>query len=377
MHSGLRRILTALLIAVVSCVPAACSLWAQVTGGQRAFEFLRLPQNPHLSALGGINVSNPDQDISMGLQNPSLMRPGLHNQLALNYNAYYAGIGIANLQYGYHLEKINTSLVAGIQYLNYGSFTQTDAAGNDLGTFRASDYAVTVGASRAYLNRWRYGAAVKMAHSSLMDKKALGVLADVGVTYYDTANLITAGIVAKNIGFMAQRYNPGHAAEPMPFDLQIGFTKRFAHLPLRFNATAHHLYEWDVRYNNPADINRSSLFGTVDSSALTKGYFGDKLFRHLIFGADILLGQRIVITGAYNHLRRGELSLADRTALAGFSFGATINLNKFTVQYARSYYHLAGATNEFGLTLSMNKAVGIGKATERWRWNKIYPDWNQ
>lgn len=349
---------------------------AQVTGGQHAFEFLRLPQSPHLSALGGTSVANPSQDISLAIQNPSLMRPALHNQLAVAYNSYYAGIGIANLQYGYHFDKINTSFVGGIQYLNYGNFRQADASGNELGTFRASDFAVSIGASRSYLSRWRYGAAMKLAYSSLYDKKAMAVLADVGVTYFDTSRLITVAIAARNMGAMVKKYTTGRPGEPMPFDLQIGFSKRFAHLPLRLSATAHHLYEWDIRYNNPADIERNNLFGTADTSN-NKSYFADKLFRHLIFGADVMLGQRITVTVGYNHLRRGELGLKEKTALAGFSFGAMINLNKFQVQYSRSYYHVAGAYNEFGLNLQLNKLVGIGKSTEAWRWNAVYPDWRQ
>lgn len=58
------------------------------------------------------------------------MRSGLHNQLQLNYNIYYADIKVMNLAYGYHAPKLNTSFVLGIQYLNYGSMDQTDPLGN-------------------------------------------------------------------------------------------------------------------------------------------------------------------------------------------------------------------------------------------------------
>src|SRR6476620_7704246 len=116
---------------------------AQVTGGQFAMEFLRLPNSPHISALGGINVANPEPDIAFAFQNPSFMRPGLHNQLSLSYNSYYAGIKIINLNYGYNVPKLNTSFALGVQYLNYGSFIQTDQLGNDQGNFNASDYAIT------------------------------------------------------------------------------------------------------------------------------------------------------------------------------------------------------------------------------------------
>jgi hypothetical protein len=69
----------------------------QVTGGQDAFEYLRMSNSPHVSALGGYVPASPDKDVSFTLQNPALLNPSFHNQLSLNYNIYYAGIGIANL----------------------------------------------------------------------------------------------------------------------------------------------------------------------------------------------------------------------------------------------------------------------------------------
>lgn len=357
------------------CAGLVSDATAQVAGGRFAMEFLRMPNAPHISALGGINVANTDQDISFALQNPSLMRPGLHNQLGLNYNSYYAGINVMNLQYGYHVEDIKTSFALGVQYLNYGSFDGTDAIGNQYGTFRASDYAISLGASRQYLEHWRYGMAIKLANSTLYDQSATALMADVGITYNDTVSLWTVGVVAKNMGGMIKRYNTNNSAEPIPFDLQIGISKQFKHLPLRLMATIHHLYEWDIRYNNPDDVNPGSLFGTEDSTAKKKSYFADKLFRHFIFGAEISLAKRLTISAGYNHLRRGELSIKDRTALAGFSFGAGIYLNKFQVHYARSYYHVAGAYNEFGINMMLNKLIGLGKGGEKMHWNTEYPDW--
>jgi hypothetical protein len=280
---------------------------------------------------------------------------------------------VANLAYGYYVPKLATSFVLGIQYLNYGAFDVTDNLGYVRGTINAADYCVSLGASHAYGERWRYGGAIKLAYSSYADKVAAGLMADVGITYTDTANLITLGATAKNMGGMLVKY-AGSPAEPLPFDLQLGISKRFAHLPLRVMATMHHLYEWDVRYNNPADLESSSLLGGVDSSSLSKKYFADKLFRHFIFGAEVLLGKRITIGVAYNHLHRGELAIKDKTGLAGFSFGAGIDLGKFQVHYARSYYHIAGAYNEFGLSMALNRLTGVGKATERWAWNAAYTE---
>jgi hypothetical protein len=349
---------------------------AQVVGGRYAMEFLRLPNSPRISSLGGMNVANPDNDISFAGQNPALMRPGLHNQLGLNYNIYFSGIGIANMLYGFHMPNINTSFALGVQYLNYGSFTQTDATGNELGTFRAADYAISLTASRQYNKNWRYGTTLKWAHSRLFDNTASAVLADVGVNYFDTASLWDIGIVAKNIGFMVNNYTNSNPAEPLPLDVQIGFSKRFKHLPLRLITTVHHLYEWDIRYDNPADAQTSNVFNNNTDTSKSKTYFGNKLLRHFIFGAELTLGKRITFGIAYNYLRRSEMLIKDKPALAGFSFGLNINLNKFQVHYARSYYSIAGAYNELGLNMQLNKLFSIGKFGNKVGWRDSYTDWD-
>lgn len=351
-------------------------LQAQVVGGRYAMEFLRLPNSPRISSLGGISVANPENDVSFAGQNPSLMRPGLHNQLGLNYNIYFSGTGIANMLYGFHSPKMNTSFALGVQYLNYGSFTQTDATGNELGTFRATDYAISLTASKQYNKNWRYGTTLKWAHSKLYDKAASAILADVGVNYFDTASLWDIGIVARNMGFMVKRYTNTNAAEPLPLDVQIGISKRFKHLPLRLMANIHHLYEWDIRYDNPDDAQSSNLFNANDSNTKKKSYFGEKLLRHFIFAAELTIAKRLTVGFAYNYLRRSEMVIKDKTALAGFSFGLNLNLNKFQVHYARSYYSIAGAYNEIGLNMQLNKLFGIGKFGDKIGWKDSPKDWN-
>ena len=359
------------ILAIGICTAAQ----AQVTGGQYAFEYLRMSNSPHVSALGGISIADPDNDISLALQNPSMMRPGLHNELEVNYNDYYAGIKVMNLQYGYYAPKITTAFFLGVQYINYGTFTETDYIGNTYGDFHAYDYALTLGASRTYLEHWRYGADLKLAKSSLYTVNAAAVLADVGINYYDTASLIDIGATAKNMGVMLKKYTPGNPAEPMPFDLQLGISKKFKHLPLRLFATIHHLYQWDIRYDNPADLTGTNALGITDTVSDKGSHFGDKLFRHFIFGADLTFAKRVTITASYNDLDRRELALTTQPGLAGFAFGVGINLTKFQVHYGRSYFHITGPYNEIGITMCLNKLFGLNQTGEKINWNADYPDW--
>lgn len=345
---------------------------AQVVGGQFAMEFLRLANSPHISSLGGFNVANPENDIAFAFQNPSLMRAGMHNQLGLDYNNYYSGIKIMNLNYGYHLAKHNTSILFGVQYLDYGNFDLTDASGNQYGNFTAKDYAISIGASRQYQEHWRYGATLKWAHSMLYDNSASALLADVGISYYDSSKLLCIGAVAKNMGFMAKRYEYNQSAEPLPFDLQIGISKKFEHAPLRVMATFHHLYEWNVRYDNPADVQSSLLFGATDTTASTQSYFFDKLFRHAIVAAELNLSKHLAFNFSYNHLRRSELKLKDRPAMAGFAFGVDVNLPKYQVHFARCFYHVTGAYNEISFNFALNKLFDVGDGGDKLHWNADY-----
>jgi hypothetical protein len=362
---------TAGCILSVSCLCAN----AQITGGQYAFEYLRVANSPEVSSLGGISVANPAEDISLAAQNPALMRPGLHNLLELNYNDYYAGVKIMNLQYGYHMAKINTSCFFALQYFNYGVIDNTDASGNITGTFHPSDYALTLGASRKYLDHWRYGADIKYAHSGMYQASGAAAMVDVGVNYYDTSSLWDIGIVAKNMGVMVKKFNTALPSEPVPFDLQLGVSKKFKHLPLRLFATLHHLYEWDVRYSNPDDLNSTNALGKNDTVNDKGSHFGDKLFRHVIIGGEITFGKHVVVNISYNDLQRRELAVSTKPGLAGFALGLGVNLKKFQVHYARTYYHIAGPYNELGITMALNRLLGFGKWGDNHHWNSEYANW--
>jgi len=204
---------------------------------------------------------------------------------------------------------------------------------------------------------------------------AAAAMADIGINYYDTSSLWDFGAAAKNMGLMIKKYTASNPAEPIPFDLQLGVSKKFKHIPLRLFATVHHLYEWDIRYNNPADLATTSSLTGSDTVTDKGSHFADKLFRHFIFGTEFSLGQRIMLTASYNIQHRQELALTSRPGLAGFAFGIGINLNRFVFHYSRDYYHIAGAYNELGLTLALNKLFGLSQTGEKIHWNSEYPDW--
>lgn len=347
------------------------STWAQVTGGRTSFAFLQVGNSPYVSAMGSLVPVSIDQDISLYLQNPALLNRRMHNNLFVGYNNYIADVNLFNLAYGYHIRKWDTDVGVGIQSVQYGRFPYTDIYGNELGEVSASDFALNLSASRRYGNKWRYGATLKMAHSNLAGTTAFAVLADVGVLYEDTAELFSVGIVAKNMGLTLKKYHAGLPAEPLPFDLQLGVMKGLKNIPLRVFAVVHHLYEWDIRFNDPRLIPRDLTGAPIEDPDAPK--FADKIFRHFNFGAQLVLAKRVTATVAYSHLRRQELGFRNARGMAGFSFGINVDLKKINLQYGRSNYGNGLAYNEFGLVLPLNKLIKTKKEfNERTGWNEVY-----
>lgn len=357
---------------IVFLVTAFFESRAQVTGGEHIFEFLRLAQSPHIAAVGGYTVCNPSKDIMLCTANPALLRPEFHTNLGLNYNIYYGGTRVSNLYYAHHSKKANTTFGLGMQYLDYGSFKLTDNLGNINGTAKAADFAVSLHGSRSYRERWRAGASLKYAHSNLIQSKSSALLLDAGVMYGDTVSQWYLGAVVKNAGVQLKRYESNNG-QPLPIDLQIGIMKKFKKAPFSISILAHHLYTWDIRYDNPADqTDNTLLFNEDQTDTKEKNYFADKLFRHFVFALDINLGKRLELSAGYNHMRRAELAIDEKKGLSGFSFGGGLYLNKFVIHFAQSYYHIAGAYSEVGINFALNQLFGLGAAGNKINWSEKF-----
>ena len=336
---------------------------AQTLGGNSVFNFLKLPGTPQLTALGGINVSQISNDVGLAFNNPALLIPEMHTQLNTVFNSLYDGIASYNLSFGYHYKKIKTSFLAGLSYINYGNILQTDASGNILGRFKPTDWVMQFSASRSYLKKWNYGATLKFINSNYGQYSSNGIAIDAGVLYYDSAMLFSASLLAKNMGTQLKKYD-GTDPDDLPFDLQVGVTKRLENSLFGFSITAHHLHQFDIRYND-AGFNTGSGFEN-DS---TKRFTIDKLFRHFVFATTIYLDERVELIAGYNYLRRKELNMdKSGNGLTGFSLGVSLLLNKLQVRYARSHYQNNTAYNQFGLNMKLNQYFGLGRFGERIGW---------
>lgn len=335
---------------------------AQTLGGNTVFNFLNLPGNPQLTALGGVNISKISDDLGLALNNPALLQPVMHSQMNTVFNSMYDGIHVYSLALGYHHQKLKTSFSWALNYFDYGNIPQTDAAGNLLGNFRPTDWVMQVSGSRRYLQKWSYGTTFKFISSNYGQYRSNGIAVDMGVLYHDTAKSLSISLLAKNMGTQLKKYD-GTDPDDLPFDLQLGITKRLLQSPFGFSFTAHHLHRFDIRYN---DEQFNSTNGFDNDST---GKFIDKLFRHFVFATTIYLGEKVEIDAGYNYLRRKELNIGKGgNGLTGFSLGVSLLLSKLQVRYARAHYQDNTAYNQFGLNMTLNKYFGLKKFGERIGW---------
>lgn len=336
---------------------------AQTLGGNTVFNFLKLPNTPQLTALGSINVSKISDDIGLAAYNPALLKPGMHTQMNAVFNSFFAGIKVYDLALVYRSDKLNTNFLWSLNYFSYGTIQQTDASGNVFGNLRPVDWSMQVSASRKYMEKWNYGATLKFINSNYGIYRSNGIAMDVGVLYSDSSKLFSASVLAKNMGFQLKKYD-GTEAQDIPFDLEVGITKRLRNAPFGFSFTAHHLQQFDIRYSDTS-FNNENGFPNGSNSKVSF----DKIFRHFVIATDIYLGDKVEVSAGYNYLRRQELNIGNSgNGLNGFSLGVGVLLKKIQIRYALASYEGNTTYSQFGLNLKLNEYFGLGKFGERIGW---------
>jgi hypothetical protein len=329
------------------------ALKAQTLGGEAVFTFLREANGPELNALGGVNLTNDENDLSLAFMQPSLLRDSMHLQMVANFNSLYAGVDDYNWMLAYHHPGLNMNFALGATYVDYGTITQTDPSGNILGDFRPHDYVVQGTVAGKYLERWYYGFTFKYIGSDLGIYRSNGIAADVGLNYQIADKGWQIGLAAVNMGAQLKTYN-GANKEELPFDLQVGISKRLLKAPLQFSLTFDHLHEWNLGYSDSA-FNAST-------GANPKEGFGQHLLQHMIFAAQLYASRYIEVTLGYNYLLRQELSLnGEPNGLTGVSFGVGVLLPSFSFRYTRTGYQSNTGNNQIGVNLPLDKYFARGR----------------
>lgn len=333
----------------------ATLLQAQV-GGLFTYEFLNFSPSARVSALGGTHIAVADEDVNLAAQNPSLLNEAMHQQLSFSHAFHPAGIQYGYATGGWHHTNWATTFHGGVRYVNYGEFDLTNTMGQVEGTFKAAEYAVTVGAARPIYDRLSAGVNLRFITSRLESYNSVGLAADLALLYQDTAKNFSLTFVARNAGRQLSTYRQDNV-EPLPFEMQVGLAKRLRYLPFRFSIVYRYFDRWNIIYDDPNSQEDTQFLGEIQTERSASAVWLDNFFRHFVFNGELLLGKKenFRLRFGYSHLQRQELVVNEYRSLAGFTFGAGIKINRFRLDYGRTNFHLGGGVNHLSISTNMRE----------------------
>ncbi len=318
------------------------------TGGKSTYDFLSIANSARIAALGGNFASIRDHDLSLAIPNPSLITPEMNNKLAFSYVNNYSDVNFGYAAYSRTFQKLG-SFTGSLQFLDYGEFKYANETGDIAGNFKVGDYALNLGWGRVLDSVFSIGANFKVIYSDLEAYSSMGLAVDVAGSYFPNKNTCVS-LVFSNIGRQLTSYT-SNGVQPLPFEIQLGVSKRLEHLPFRFSILLQHLEKWDLTYESLGEEIDPFTGQAVSQSSLDK--FANKAFRHVVLGGEFIPAKFLSLRMGYNFQRRQELKIDSRPGTVGFSWGIGINVSKFSINYSRATYHLVGARNYVTLTTNL------------------------
>lgn len=298
---------------------------ARAQDSRTGYNFLKLPVSAHAAALGGDNISIIEDDESMIFNNPALLSSVSDKTINLNYMNYMSGANTASAAFN-RIIKERASVAASAQFIDYGKMKEVDENNVQTGEFSAKDISIAGYFSYMLTDRIAGGITAKFVTSYIGDYNSIAMGVDLGLNYYDPDKEWSVSLVAKNLGGQMKAYDDQY--DRMPIDVQLGASKRFAHMPFRISATLVDLNHLDYKFIN-----------------------------HLVAGADIIISPTIWVGIGYNFRRANEMKITETDGSsshgAGLSFGAGINIERFKLNLAYGKYHVSSSSILINLAYSL------------------------
>jgi hypothetical protein len=317
-------------------------------GGNATYQFLNLISSPRQAALGGKIITNVDYDVTQGLYNPATINLEMDNQLALNYANYLGDISYGTAAYAYTIDRRVQTFHAGITYVNYGSFDGYDENGNSTGTFTGNETALSFGyAFQIGFSDFYAGANIKLISSKLEQYSSLGGALDFGLIYINEYLEFNAALAIRNLGTQFTTY--AGLNEPLPFEIDLGFSQKLKNVPIRWHLTFENLQQWPIAAANPARVT-TDLSGNQTQEEIG---FLSQLIRHTLVGAELFPDRGFNIRLGYSFRRAEELRILEQRNFSGLSFGIGIKFNKLRFSYTHARYSSASNTSFLGVQISL------------------------
>ena len=311
--------------ALLLCCLVASPAMAQPSASLSSFPLLRFDASARTAAMGGAYTAAADGGVNAMFYNPAIPSPVTSRMPSVSYLNHLTDINAGTLAYSHTLSEIETTLSGGLRFVHWGTIQRRNEVGERTGTFSAGDVALALGAARALGPRMRYGANVHLLHAQLESAQATAVAADLGVLYRVPAHRLALGASLRHLGFSIDEF--AKKDPTLPLDLQLGVSKRLAHLPLLLSLTAYDLNEIGT--------------GVEGGSTL------DHVLGHLTFGGELRLGEALRLRLGYNHRRSRDTAIADQFDLGGLGGGFGLLVGGVAVDYAYNSWSELGGLHQF------------------------------
>lgn len=292
--------------------------------GDAGYTFLRYPSSARANAMGGNTMSLIERDPSLIFHNPALLGAEMDQMVNLNYLNYFSDINVGSALFTKALKE-KAAWGIGASFFSQGKIKGMSAEGLPTGDFTAKDISMNGFFSYDLSERWRGGASLKFLYSNIGDYTSLGLAVDAGLSYYNSEKEFSFGFAFKNIGAQMKAYEDER--QKMPWDIQMGITKRMAHAPIRLSLTAMYLTKWKINYVDDSD------------NEYKEDNFFKSFIKHMVIGVDYVPSENFWLGIGYNPKTALDMKLQGGNVLAGFSGGAGVRIKMFDVGVSVAKYH--------------------------------------
>jgi hypothetical protein len=310
------------LLFLLSIASPALAQSDETSSRAAIYEFLNIPVNPRAAAMGNAFVAMKNDQNTL-FSNPAALATLQTDSLGRSYKVsagflkHIKDINEGFISFGAPADTlfgISGGFAAGVQYIDYGTFDGRDINAVSTGEFGAQELSVNFGYGGDFRGI-HFGLGAKfissnlVSGSSVQDYSSIGGALDAGLFYEYEPLLMTFGVSALNIGTQFSTY--AGVDEPLPFNLQIGVSKRLERLPLTLHVAFRRLSR---------DREGRNLFYALNDFAV---------------GGEFILGKVVRLRFGYENQKRRDLKVPKGSGLAGFSVGTGINVKQY--QFDVSY----------------------------------------
>jgi hypothetical protein len=315
-------------LAMVVFLFVAVPVQAQIESS--GFPVLQLDASARTAALGGASSALLESNSTALFSNPALLSPSAHKSLSFSYLNHLSDINAGWLSYARNVDSLGT-LAVGVRYVSFGSFDETDERGEKIGTFGASDVALTVSGARTWRTNWRVGVGVNLMRSSIASNAATAASLDGGLVFAKPGSLSSFSASAHNLGLVFSSI--GQRSDSLPLDVRLGFTQKLAHLPLLVSVTAYRLHKLDG--------------GDASNKAVSS------LLNHIRLAGEFQFSSAFQVRFGYDHRKHQDLKVKSRLDMSGFSTGVGIVIAKVRFDYSFNSWSSLGALHRFSVSSSL------------------------